>query len=89
MMKKWIACKIATLKKWKKAKSRALWLEDEVEKEMPDTLIISKQYLLDLAKQSEEFDDKNKLSDFFCPWPDLDEFVDKIFDCLKQSCPYS
>lgn len=87
-MKEQIACKIAVLKKWRKAKSRVLWLEDGIEKEMPDTLLMSEQCFLDLAKQGEEFNNKNKLSDFLCSQPDLDGFVDKIFDCLKQSSPY-
>lgn len=54
---------------------------------MPDMLLMSKQCLLDLAKQGEEFDNKNKLSDFLRPWPDHDEFVDEILDCLNNQVP--
>lgn len=52
---------------------------------MPDILLMSEQCLLDLAKQGEEFDEKDKLADFLHPWPDLNEFVDEIFDCLQGS----
>lgn len=51
-------------------------------------LLISKQYLLNLAKAYEKFD-KNKLFEFFCLWPNFNEFVIKIFDCLQQSSFYS
>lgn len=86
-MREWIACRIATLKEWRKAKSKALWLKDGVEEPMPDTLLMSEQCFLDLAKQREEFNEKDKLADFLRPWPDLDEFVDEIFDCLQGSSP--
>lgn len=55
---------------------------------MPDTLLMSEQCLLDLVKEGEEFD-KDKLSKFLCLWPDFDEFVDEIFDCLQRLSPYS
>lgn len=44
-------------------------------------LLISEQCFVNLIKKGEEFN-KNKPSEFFYPWPDLDEFVDKIFDYL-------
>lgn len=88
-MREWIACRIATLKEWRKAKSKALWLKDGMEEQMPDTLLMSEQCLLDLTKQGEEFNEKDKLVDFLRPWLDLDEFVDEIFDCLQGSSPQS
>lgn len=45
-------------------------------------LLILKQYILDLAKESKKFD-KNRFSEFLYLWPDLDEYIDKIFDCLQ------
>lgn len=46
-MKEWITCRIAALKEWKKAKSKALWLEDGIEDPMPDTVRMSEQCLLE------------------------------------------
>lgn len=54
---------------------------------MPDTLLMSEQCFLDLAKQGEELDEKDKLADFLRQWPDLDKFVDEIFDYLQRSSP--
>lgn len=42
IIREWIAYKIATLKNQKKAKLRAIWLANRVEKKMPDTLLMSK-----------------------------------------------
>lgn len=58
-----------------------------MEDSMPDTLLMSEQCLLDLAKQGEKFDEKDKLVDFLRSWPDHDEFIDEIFDCLQKSSP--
>lgn len=41
---------------------------------------------LKLAKQGKEFDEKAKLLIFFLQWPNLDEFLYKIFACL---CKFS
>ena len=84
-MRKWIACRTAALKRWRKSKSKALWIDDGVEEEMPDTLLMLEQCLVNLAKRGEEFDEKGRLSDFLCQWPDLAEFVDEIFAFLQQS----
>lgn len=56
---------------------------------MPDILLISKQCFLDFAKQGKEFDKKNMLEDFLCPWPDFHEFVNEIFNYLQRSNPQS
>lgn len=42
---------------------------------------------MDLAKQIKSFNKKDKIVDFLSPWPDLHEFVNKIFDCLQESSP--
>lgn len=50
---------------------------------MSDMLLILKKCFLNLAKQGEKLDNKNKLSDFLSLWLDLDKFVNEIFNCLK------
>lgn len=85
MQREWIACKTAELKEWKKVKSKALWLADGVEQEMPDTLLMSYLCLLELVKRGEEFDEKSKLVTFLLQWPNLNEFLDEIFACLCRS----
>ena len=73
------------LKKWRKAKSKELWLEDGIEREMPDTLLMSDTCLSGLAKAGESFNDKRQLVEFLQPWPDLEEFIDDIYACFQRS----
>lgn len=64
MDREWIAYRTAKLKKWRKAKSKALWLADRVKDEMPDTLLISDLCFVNLVKRGEKFDNKANLSVF-------------------------
>lgn len=63
--KELIVYKTAKTKNLKKAKLKVLWLTDGVEDEMLDNLLKSDLDFVNLAKQSEKFDDKAKLSAFF------------------------
>lgn len=79
-----IACRSAILTKWQKAKSQALWREDDLDG-MPESLLMSDQCLLALAKEGEKLDERAKLQEFLRPWPDLEKYVDELFTCLCQS----
>lgn len=86
--KEWIVYRTAKLKKQRKAKLKALWLVDGVEDEMSDILLMSNLYFINLAKRSDEFDDKINLSAFLFQQPDLDKCVDESFPCLCWSSFY-
>ena len=60
-----------------------LWRKDGVVDTMPESLLMSDQCLTRLAKEGESLDEKVKLDDFLRPWPDLKEFADEIFACIK------
>lgn len=83
--REWMACRTAELTKWRKARSDELWREDGVVDTMPESLLMSDQCLARLAKEGESLDEKDKLDDFLQPWPDLNEFANEIFACIKRS----
>ena len=80
-----MACRTIELKKWRKAKSKELWLENGVEREMSNTLLMLDACLSCLAKAGESFNDKRQLVEFLQPWPDLEEFIDDIYACFQRS----
>ncbi len=82
--RKWIACRSAMLTKWQNAKSEAVWREDDLD-DMPESLLMSDQCLFALAKEGEKLDERAKLQEFLQLWPDLEEYVDELFICLRQS----
>lgn len=82
--REWMACRSASLTKWRKPKSEALWSQDGLD-DMPESLLMSDQCLFSLTKEGEQLDKRAQLQDFLWPWPDLDEYVDEIFTCICQS----
>lgn len=58
--KEWIVCRSNTLAKWRKAKSKAVWREDDLNT-MPKSLLMSDQCLFALAKEDEKLVDRAKL----------------------------
>ncbi len=70
------------LTKWRKAKSEAVWRENDLDGIL-ESLLMSDQCLLALAKEGEKFDERAKLQEFLQPWPDLEEDVDELFICLR------
>lgn len=85
--REWIVCRSDTLTKWRKAKSEAVWRENDLYG-MPESLLMSDQYLLALAKESEKLVDRAKLQEFLRAWSNLDEYLDELFICLRQSSSY-
>lgn len=81
----WIAFKITELKKWRKAKSKAYWLDQEVEKEMPKSLLMTDICLIALVKQSQELNDEKKVCEFLCPWPSPCKYSNEIFYILQSN----
>ena len=85
---KWIAYRTAELKKWKKAKFKAFWLEQKVEAEISDTLLMSNECLVGLAKAADSLIDSidgSKIKKFLKPWYGLDKYAEELFVCLCQS----
>ena len=86
--REWIAYRTAELKKWRKAKSKAFWLEQKVEAEIPDTLLMSDECLVGLAKAADSLIDSidgSKIKEFLKPWYGLDKYAEELFICLCQS----
>lgn len=81
--REWMVFKITKLKKQRKAKSKAYWLNQRVEEEMPESLLMTDTCLMNLVKQSQELDNKEKVCGFLYPWPSLHKYVDEIFYILQ------
>lgn len=86
--REWIVSRSDTLTKWRKAKSEAVWRENDLYG-MLESLLMSDQCLFALTKKGEKLVNWAKLQEFLQPWPDLNEYVDELFTCLCQSNSYS
>lgn len=77
------------MKKWRKEKSIAFWLDQGVEEEMPDTLLMTDTCLIALAKEGEALDNEEKMRKFLQPWPSPCRYFDEIFACIYRSSSHS
>ena len=86
--REWIAYRTAELRKWRKATSKSFWLEQNVETEIPDTLLMSDACLVALAKAADglvDCIDGSKVKEFLQPWYGLDNYAEDLFLLLSQS----
>lgn len=87
--REWIACRIAGLKKWRKETSRRLWLQEGVDEDMPDSLVMSDDCLLALAKSGELLQDQASLLDFLKPWYGMAKHAEEILVCIQKTRSHS
>ena len=85
--REWITFRNEELKKWRTRKSIPFWSDQEVEKEMPDSLLMPDACLLALAKHGDTFQDESQVHQFLQPWYGIDKYANEIFACLRQSSP--
>lgn len=83
--REWMAFMTSELKKWRKAKSKAYWLDQGVEDEMPESVLMTNDCLMALVKKSKDLDDEEKVYEFLQPWPSSRKYYDEIFACILQS----
>lgn len=83
--REWIAVRTAELKKWRTAKSKAYWADQEVEN-MPDSLLMPDACLLALAKHSGLLLNEAQIDQFLQPWYGVNEYSNEILAaCIRQS----
>lgn len=87
--REWIAYRIAGLKKWRKETSRRLWLQEGVYKYMPDSLVMSDDCLLALAKSRELLQDQASRLDFLKPWYGMAKHAEEILVCIQKTRSHS
>lgn len=86
--REWIAYRTAELRKWRKATLKSFWLEQNVETEIPDTLLMSDACLVTLVKAANglvDCVDGSKVKEFLQPWYGLDNYAEDLFLLLSQS----
>lgn len=76
------------LKKWKKAQSKAFWIEQNIEADIPNTLLMSNKYFIGLAKTADSLINSpncSKIKEFSTPWYDLNKYIEELFAFLYSS----